>query len=95
MGSRLPIQTAEDDLQGLRESLHYPPYICSVRAWPWAARGSAELVMLYLAGEKLDKHMSNYAKAVVTLGNKGQIHTEWDAIPTVVAFEVPFDHHIL
>lgn len=73
MGHRTPLRAAGDDLQGLRESLHHPHLLASIRAWPWAARGSAELLMLYLAGKKLDDHMYNCVNAVITLGDKREI----------------------
>ena len=72
MGARVPLPPQED-VHGLRESLHFPPHLTSIRMWPWAARGTAELMMLYLAGRKLNHHMYNYVDAVMTLGDKREI----------------------
>lgn len=62
-----------DDLAGLREALHYPLHLSSIQRWPWAARGSAELLMLFLGSNGLPEQMADYVRAVLTLGDKREV----------------------
>jgi len=85
MGSNKAIQkdNLEDDgLLHLRVALHFPEHLCTYTSWPWASRGSSELVLLYLKYDTLTSQQADYCKAVSTLGQKDEILTIQKEIAT-------------